>query len=140
MVFEIAAINAEKGTLEIDAILGKLAQFAGKQPVIASAAPIFLDKARLFPNSTFVIGYDTAIRIFQPKYYGDSHEKMLAALAEIQNLDCQFLVAGRMNEKGNFQDAATLEVPDPYGALFIPIPAEKFRFDISSTKLRSGPG
>jgi hypothetical protein len=140
VVFELAAVNAEKGTLEIDALLGKLSQFAGNHPVIASAAPIFLGKARLFPNSTFVVGYDTAIRIFQPKYYSDSHENMLAALAEIQNLGCQFLVAGRMDKNGHFQDADNLEVPDPYGTLFIPIPAEKFRFDISSTKLRSGPG
>jgi hypothetical protein len=138
VMFEVAAINAEKGALEINDLLGKLTQFAGKHPVIASTTPIFLDKARLFHKSTFVVGYDTAVRIFQPKYYGDSNEKMLAALEEIRNLGCQFLVAGRMDEKGRFHDAASLQIPDPYRALFIPIPAEKFRFDLSSTKLRTG--
>ncbi len=33
-------------------------------------APLFTVKSKLFAKSTFVIGYDTAIRLIMPKYYG----------------------------------------------------------------------
>ena len=32
-------------------------------------ASLFTDKARLFPRSAFVIGYDTAVRLVAPRYY-----------------------------------------------------------------------
>ncbi len=33
-------------------------------------ASLFTDKAALFPRSAFVIGYDTAVRLVAPRYYG----------------------------------------------------------------------
>jgi hypothetical protein len=38
---------------------------------------------------------DTAERLVMPKYYGGTVEGMVAALTEIQQLHCEFLVAGR---------------------------------------------
>ena len=32
-------------------------------------ASLFTDKAKLFPRSAFVIGYDTAVRLVAPRYY-----------------------------------------------------------------------
>lgn len=40
-------------------------------------APLYAQKARLFPGSVFVIGYDTAIRLLDPKYYGSREDMLL---------------------------------------------------------------
>ena len=39
-------------------------------------APLFTNKAELFRDSAFVVGYDTAVRLIDPKYYklGDSDD------------------------------------------------------------------
>ncbi|MCB0035812.1 MAG: hypothetical protein KDE51_17395, partial [Anaerolineales bacterium] len=87
--------------------------------------------------TTFVVGYDTAVRILAPRYYHDSYEEMLAALDEMRQRGCRFLVAGRANEEGEYFQADDLEVPAGYESLFTPIPSHKFRRDISSTEIRS---
>jgi nicotinic acid mononucleotide adenylyltransferase len=37
--------------------------------VCLTSAPLFLQKAALFPDSTFIVGADTLNRIFDSKYY-----------------------------------------------------------------------
>ena len=46
-------------------------------------------------TATDTAGMDTAERLVMPKYYGGTVEGMVAALTEIQQLHCEFLVAGR---------------------------------------------
>ena len=63
------------------------AAFMLRQALISSCslmqAPLFTIKSKLFAKSTFVIGYDTAIRLIMPKYYG-SEAKMLLELAAMR--------------------------------------------------------
>ena len=63
------------------------AAFVLRQALISSCscmqAPLFTIKSKLFAKSTFVIGYDTAIRLIMPKYYG-SEAKMLLELAAMR--------------------------------------------------------
>jgi len=139
--FEISAVNVDKPALHPEMVLERLAQFAGRWPVIASNAPTFVEKARLFPGSTFVVGLDTAERILHPRYYGSlgtgsSEENLTAALAEIQALGCRFLVAGRVGESGDFRHLQDLNIPAQFTGLFEPIPDRLFRKDISSSELR----
>jgi nicotinic acid mononucleotide adenylyltransferase len=134
LAFELAAHNVDKAPLEPDDVLERMAQFAGRWPVVASHAGTFLEKARLFPNKTFVVGFDTAARIVQPRYYDDSRQKMYAALDEIRQRGCRFLVAGRKGEDGQYHSAPSLDVPAGFDDLFQPMPG--FRHDISSTELR----
>jgi hypothetical protein len=136
VVFELTAVNADKPALSKAETLGRLLQFAGRYPVLAGSAPTFVEKARLFPGTTFVVGYDTARRVLQPRYYDDDPAGMRAALAEIQQRGCSFLVAAREDEDGVFHQAEELDVPEPFRPLFRPIPAGRFRHDISSTELR----
>ncbi|HSG15078.1 MAG TPA: hypothetical protein VLE70_01995 [Anaerolineae bacterium] len=138
VIFELTAINADKPPLADYQVLGRLLQFAGRYPVLVSAGPTFLTKARLFPGTTFVIGYDTAARILQPHYYGGRQDQMLAALAEIRERRCDFLVAGRSDDNGRFHEASDLRVPDSLDDLFRPLPGSRFRHDISSSAIRSG--
>lgn len=133
--FELSVVNADKPPLPLETLLHRLAQFAGRHTIYASTAPTFVEKARLYPGTTFVVGYDTAIRILQPHYY-DDHHTMLQALAEIREQGCDFLVAGRVDDNGRFHQASTLTIPSGYQDIFHPISDHRFRKDISSTELR----
>jgi hypothetical protein len=137
VTFEVAAINVDKPPLPSATVLMRIAQFAGRYNVCVSNAPTYLLKARLFPAATFVVGYDTAVRIFDERYYEDSHEQMLAALAEIQARGCRFLVAGRVDSNSVFRNLADIAVPPAFVDLFQAMPSERFRYDVSSTQLRA---
>lgn len=137
VAFELSAVNVDKPPLPADLILARAGQFAGRYPVFVSDAPTYIGKARLYPGATFVVGYDTAVRIFAPRYYENSVEKMLAGLAEIEALGCRFLVAGRLDEQGVFRSLADIDVPPRFTHLFTAIPETLFRSDLSSTALRS---
>jgi hypothetical protein len=54
----------------------------------AAASPFAL-QASLFPDSYFVIGFDTAVRLVNPKYYGDDPFRMHDALSFIQRAGCR---------------------------------------------------
>ncbi|MGW8318181.1 MAG: hypothetical protein ACWGPS_02965 [Candidatus Promineifilaceae bacterium] len=136
VTFELAAMNAGKPTLSQPEILDRLTQFAGGHAVMVSAAALFSAKARLCPNTTFVVGLDTAERVLDPRYYHDSRSELLQALAEIRDRGCRFLVAGRTDQSGHFREASELQVPEPFHSLFSSIPGHRFRHDISSTILR----
>lgn len=136
VAFELSAYNVDKPPLERDVILRRIGQFAGDHPVYVTNAPTFLEKARLFPRTTFVVGYDTAVRIIAERYYGNSETRLLAALAEMRSLGSSFLVAGRASGSG-FAEAATLAVPSGFEGMFRPIPSDQFRLDISSTEIRA---
>jgi nicotinic acid mononucleotide adenylyltransferase len=134
LAFELAAHNADKAPLDPAEVLERLAQFAGRWPVVASHAATFVEKARLYPRTVFVVGYDTAARIVHPRYYEGSREKMREALREIRERGCHFLVAGRTGDDGRFHPAPSLSVPAGFEDLFVPMTG--FRHDISSTELR----
>lgn len=138
VAFELSAFNVDKPPIPAEVVLSRISQFAGRYPIYVSNAPTYVEKARLYPGTLFIIGYDTAVRLFLPKYYGDSEEQMVKALDEIQDSGCTFLVAGRKNENGTFCSLTDVSVPARYVALFRPIPEELFRLDISSTQLRQG--
>jgi hypothetical protein len=82
------------------------------------------------------VGYDTAVRILYPHYYGNGIADLENALHEIQKRGCNFLVAGRAREDGRFYQVGDLAIPQQYQELFQRIPGELFRKDISSTELR----
>lgn len=138
-VYELAVLNVDKPPLEEEEILRRVAGLSagteGNAPVALTRTPTFRLKARIFPGSVFVIGWDTMVRLIDPKYYGDSETDMLTALAEIWALGCRFLVAGRQNQ-GAFRTLDEVPVPRGFQPLFEAIPEEKFRADISSTELR----
>ena len=69
-----------------------------------------------------MVGIDTAERIAQPRYYGNSATAMRAALDEIAARGCRFLVAGRVDGAGRFVTVAEAPIPPEYRALFSAIP------------------
>ncbi len=136
VAFELSISNVDKRPLSASVIHNRMAQFAGRWPIFASRAPTFVEKAALYPNAIFVVGYDTAVRILQPRYYDNSVKKCHAALAAIRERGCSFLVAGRVGNSGIFRDITHLDIPPAFTTLFRSISMQQFRKDISSTELR----
>ena len=134
VAFELAIVNADKPRLDFHSINQRRVQF-GAEPLVVTRAPLFIDKARLFPDTTFVVGYDTAVRLINPRFYSQSAAQMHAALAELRKLGVRFLVAGRLADSG-FLSFDSLAVPAGFDDLFASIPESRFRADISSTELR----
>lgn len=133
-IFELSVSNVDKPSLSEHEIGARLCQF--DTPVLLTNAPVFTRKAELFPGSTFVVGYDTAERILDPKYY-DGSTGLYRALAGIRDLDCRFLVAARLT-RGRLCANSDLPTPAGFADMFEAIPESKFREDISSTAIRGG--
>jgi cytidylyltransferase-like protein len=138
--FEISVTNVDKPPLSGETVRHRLTQFAWKSSVELTRAPTFLDKARLFPRTTFVIGADTAERLVAPKYYGDDEVQMHVALEEIANSGGSFLVAVRIDAAGRVRALNDVPVPRRYADLFTEIPEHRFRFDTSSSEIRARGG
>ena len=145
--FELSVMNADKGMLNVNEILSRVDQFtAGGVPIVLTRAALFTEKAHMFANSVFVVGYDTAVRLVNPKYYGGSPEGMQEAFRRLSRQGCRFLVAGRVEkESGRFFGLEDFRMPSEIReierasgkVLFESIPSDEFRKDISSTELRS---
>ncbi|VFQ78180.1 unnamed protein product [Cuscuta campestris] len=138
--FELSAVNADKPPLTVSEIKDRVKQFekVGKT-VIISNQPYFYKKAELFPGSAFVIGADTVARLRNPKYYRNDYGNMLETLIGCKNSGCVFLVGGR-NVDGVFKVLDDFDIPEELKDIFISIPAEEFRMDISSTEIRKSKG
>lgn len=133
--FELPLVNAEKSPIAVNEAQRRLAQFAGYAPLILTTAPLFNQKARLFPHSIFALGIDTVIRLVQPRFYQHDPAKMVESLQEIRVAGCRFLVAGRQ-QGDTFLTLPDVSLPNGYQELFEQIPAADFRVDISSSGLR----
>ena len=137
LAFEISVTNVDKPPLAGEVVRHRLGQFAWKAPVELTRAPTFVEKSRLFPRTTFVIGVDTAERLFGPRYYGGDEALMHMALEEIAGSGGSFLVAVRIDAAGRVRALADIPVPRRYADLFTEIPEHHFRVDISSSELRA---
>jgi len=137
LAFEISVTNVDKPPLAGETVRYRLAQFAWKSPVELTRAPTFVEKSRLFPGTTFVVGADTAERLFGPKYYGDDEVRMHVALEEIANSGGSFLVAVRIDAAGRVRALNDIPVPRRYADLFTEIPEHRFRVDTSSSEIRA---
>ncbi len=136
--FELSIVNADKPPLPAEEVRRRIAQFAWKAPLWLTRAPTFAAKADLFPGAVFVVGADTAERILQSRFYGDSESELDRAMNHLRSKGCRFLVASRLNAQGDFVGLGNLNIAAKYYDLFTAIPANHFRFDLSSTHLRGG--
>jgi hypothetical protein len=136
----LSVTNPEKGLIGAEEVRRRLRQFSGLAPVWLTRAATFDRKARLFPGAVFVVGADTAVRIVQTRFYGDSVETMRAALDGVRSSGCRFLVAGRADGSGAFVGLEALDIPGEFRDLFEGMTAEEFRADVSSSLLRAERG
>jgi nicotinamide mononucleotide (NMN) deamidase PncC len=143
-LFELPLVNAEKAPIALLEARRRAHQFAGKGSLALTRAPLFAQKAKLFPRSVFVVGVDTAERILDPRFYDGSFDRLVAALEEVEAHRCRFLVAGREGRSGVFRTLVDVHVPEAakavVGRVFEGLPEEAFRRDVSSTEIREGWG
>lgn len=137
VAFEISVSNADKGEIALEGVRSRLKQFEWYADLWLTRAPTFVQKARLLPGVTFVLGLDTQERLVMPKYYNDCEEEMAKAFAEIRSQGCSFLVGGRADDDGTFRTLSDSTLPSHCHDLFREIPENHFRVDVSSTALRN---
>ena len=159
VLFEISTSNADKGMTERSALMPRFSQFASLSSalLVLTRAPLFLEKARIFPHSCFLIGADTAKRLLQPKYYETAEREgggkggrdaLLLALNEIRMQGCRFIVGGRKvkgsDGKADFltleavlEEARPLALPPSVLQMFLGLSEKQFRIDLSSTEIRA---
>ena len=135
VLFDLSVQNADKGQISHSEICSLLCQFQWPDEVVLTRKPLFAQKALYFPDAVFVVGYDTALRILQKKYYGDDNTKMLDFLSSFRETGCRFLVAGR-HWDGSYHTASNLNIPEGYNELFQELPENMFRVDTSSSLIR----
>jgi hypothetical protein len=132
VTFELSLTNVDKPPLDFQELADRLEHI---RPALLTRAPRFVDKARLAPGCTFVVGIDTITRLGDTKYYGGANTERDAAIAAIANAGCRFLVFGR-KVNGVFQSLSNVQIPDSLRTLCTDVPESEFREDISSTELR----
>ncbi|MBD3647818.1 MAG: hypothetical protein HUJ31_10285, partial [Pseudomonadales bacterium] len=136
VALEISVFNVDKAPLDYIDMAMRLDSVGGRFPLVFTHAPTFVEKARLFPGVTFVVGSDTMERIVSPRYYNNNERSRDDAVAEILDLDCRFLVFGRTTESG-FVGLDDLNLPKALREASAAVPESRFRIDISSTELRA---
>lgn len=142
--YEISIHNVDKPVLPRPEFEKRAAQFtSGVGSLIVTAAPRFTEKSSILPGATFVIGFDTYIRLMNSKYYPDHIAGSASAVANsldlIQENGCHFVVAGRVDDHRQFRGLSDvkIEVPRRFQGMFIELRESQFRSDISSTELRN---
>jgi len=133
--FEICIQNVDKPPLSYHQIKKTLDQFNSSQNWVLTKAGKFSDKARLFPNSTFIIGADTLVRIFDERFYA-SRREMMEEFQIFNVNNNKFLVFGR-EYKNKFIELKDIQIPDPIKKLFRGFGENIFRKDVSSSTIRA---
>ena len=132
--YELPVVNADKPPLSRNEIERRVAQFR-RWAAILTRVPLFRQKAELFPGCTFVVGYDTAVRLVDPRYYGGAAGRD-AAIEAIRACGCRFLVAARPMPGEGVRTLADVKVEPAFADVFIELPRSEFMLDLSSTELR----
>ncbi|WP_305065467.1 hypothetical protein [Methanococcoides sp.] len=98
--FEISLTNVDKPPIDLISLQERLESlrkykeevFFGS--VLLTVAPLFIQKVNLFENATFIIGADTANRLFKTRYYRNE-EDMRDMLKNFRIRNTHFLVFQR---------------------------------------------
>lgn len=132
--FEICARNADKPPLTFHEIKRTLDQFTDNDSWVMTSAGRFSEKAEMFPNSVFIIGADTLVRVFDEKFYTNKKD-MLDHIQRFNDHNINFLVFGR-KVNNRFVSLRDIVIPETIRNRCTGFEEASFRDDISSTELR----
>lgn len=133
-LYETSILNVDKPPLSYDEILKRVTQFEDEERLLITNQATFVGKAKKLGEYKFLVGWDTAKRVLDPKY-SSSDGSMWKELSEMLANNNQFYVAGRL-DKGKFNGIDDLKIPASLKQLFVGISEDLFRSDISSTEIR----
>lgn len=133
VIFTTTTNPPHKSPLSSPEVLQRVALMKGHNFLVTKGDARYLDKARLFPNSSFILGADALIRMLDPKWGVPTQD----LLDELTNLKTTYYVLGRLVE-GKFITLHDIEDQYPilykYQHLFEPVSG---RWDVSSTEKRA---
>ena len=132
--FEICAKNADKPPLTFQEIKRTLDQFDENDSWVMTSAGRFSEKAEMFPNSVFIIGADTLLRVFDEKFYS-SNKDMNEHVERFNDHNIHFLVFGRKVDD-KFISLEDINIPSKIRSRCTGFNEGSFRDDISSTEIR----
>lgn len=132
--FELTLRNADKPPLDFITIARRVRQIS-PHSVALSGAATFVEKSTVFPDTTFVVGIDTAMRIVDRRFYQNREDRMRASLERIRKAGCRFLVAARKVDN-RVLTLTDLERSADLDDLFEELPEDRFRLDVSSSERR----
>jgi len=133
--FELSIQNVDKPEVADEEVARRAGQFSGDQVLWITRAPTFAEKAAVFPQATFVLGADTAIRLANLWYYNGDLTARATALEQVRAHGCRFLVFGRL-VRDVYRGLDELGLPEEWLSLCMGVSEEMFRMDISSSELR----
>jgi len=102
VLFEISVKNADKPAIDFISLRRRLDSFKEitNEPwfggIALTNAPLFVEKAALFPGATFVMGFDTILRISNVKYYADESQ-LKECIASFHRQGNKFMVFHRVD-------------------------------------------
>ena len=136
LAFEISIGNADKPCMDLLSLGERLKGFTGQkelQRVWVTNVPTFVQKSNMFPGAIFVVGYDTALRIVDPKFAGPVDD----VLNTFKRNRTRFLVFGRDKSDGTFQSGLA-DFPRAFQDISEEV-SQRFYFShVSSTGIRNG--
>jgi hypothetical protein len=133
--FEISITNVDKPELSFEDVSNRVMPLVSHGTVWITRAPTFLDKARLFSESRFLVGVDTIVRVADPSYYAGGERDRNEAIDRLTSLGCRFLVFGRLIG-GKFRTLTDICLPAALQNIASGITEAEFRCDLSSTSIR----
>ena len=132
--FEISLINVDKPPIDYISLEDRIASIkACYDPdlmgdIFVTNTPLFVEKATLFPDSTFIVGADTVKRLFDPSYYRPQ-DNLYSLLEHFREKAVDFLVFTRKGTK--------IEIPEKAKPIMTIVPEDEYSDDgISSTLIR----
>ncbi len=134
VALELCIANADKPPLDYVEINRRAAALADRYPLWLTRLPMFVEKAKAFRGTTFLVGVDTLARIADRHYYRDAAD-FSNSMREFERCTTRFLVFPRLVD-GRFQSLENLDVPAALLARCEGISGDAFRFDISSSQIR----
>ena len=133
--WELSVTNVDKPMLDYIEVSQRVEQFEGKTLWLSRAAT-FIEKVHVFPQSTFVMGADTYVRLIDPKYYHGSQKRLNDAMRTICRQSRGLIVFGRMQDQ-EFQNPTTCDVPPALREITYFVSEREFRMDVSSSGIRA---
>ena len=140
--YEISIHNVDKPWLTYKAVFDRHKNYEAIKTdhtgICFTNAPTFVQKAQVFPGCTFVVGYDTFVRICDCKYYKDEHDRK-ACLKTLEDADVHWIVFPRKKADGTISTVEdVMKLPDVLTSRCLALDqADHPHHNLSSSAIRS---
>lgn len=105
--FEISTVNVDKGPISAAEMESRVDYILSRgHPCLLTKAILFDAKSDIFPGCIFAIGYDTYVRVINPKYYPKVTGGLEATMSRVEANGCEFFVGGRVTSEGVYRSIA----------------------------------